>query len=208
MVRFTFPKTLTPIEEIIPGAILENVDAMLNPPIRNVGVKGIEKWSKELLKYPKLIPEPKALAHALMMHYIYIETGGSGGAIFRQIYSDFLREAGNLMNHDGMLRASDEFGSIVELWRKVANGLLPDEYSALRELREIQWGINSELETKGLSALDSVKVMSEKVPALLEEAAQSEVRNFPEFIIPVTQLLKQISEAEENTLSRLAACIS
>ncbi|MHA2602520.1 MAG: BtrH N-terminal domain-containing protein, partial [Candidatus Thorarchaeota archaeon SMTZ1-83] len=47
-VRFTFPKKLTPVEEIIPSAIRENIDALLSPPIRNVGVKGMIKWSKEL----------------------------------------------------------------------------------------------------------------------------------------------------------------
>ncbi|MHA2004088.1 MAG: BtrH N-terminal domain-containing protein, partial [Candidatus Thorarchaeota archaeon] len=80
MVRFTFPETLTPLESIIPDAIRENADALLNPPISNVGVKGIVRWSKELVKYPKMFPNPRDLVHALMMHFVYIETGGSGGA--------------------------------------------------------------------------------------------------------------------------------
>ncbi|MHA1904338.1 MAG: BtrH N-terminal domain-containing protein [Candidatus Thorarchaeota archaeon] len=208
MVRFSFPERLTPLEEIIPSAIRENADALLNPPIRNVGVKGMIKWSKELAKYPKLIPDPKNLAHALMMHYIYIETGGSGGAIFRQIYSDFLGEAGELLKNDGILKASHKYQDIVQVWREIANGLLPDGYPALRELREIQWTINHDLETKGLTALEDARKRSEMVPDLLAEAAKSEIPDFLEFVSPVQELLVKVSKMETTTLIELVKSVS
>jgi hypothetical protein len=208
MVRFSFPERLTPLEEIIPSAIRENADALLNPPIRNVGVKGMIKWSKELAKYPKLIPDPKNLAHALMMHYIYIETGGSGGAIFRQIYSDFLSEAGELLKNDRILKASSEYQEIVEVWREIANGLLPDGYPALQELREIQWTINHDLETKGLIAIEDARKRSERVPDLLNEAAKSEIPDFLEFVAPVQELLVKVSRMETIVLTELVKSIS
>ncbi|MHA2072106.1 MAG: BtrH N-terminal domain-containing protein [Candidatus Thorarchaeota archaeon] len=204
MVRFTFPETLTPLESIIPDAIRENADALLNPPISNVGVKGIVRWSKELVKYPKMFPNPRDLVHALMMHFVYIETGGSGGAIFRQIYADFLNEAGELMNSDPMLRAAEDFRIIVKMWRNVANGLLPEGYPALAELREIQWSINEVLERKGLKMLDKVRDKSEKVPRLMDEAAKKEIPEFSDFIKPVCVLLKEISEKETQALTTLS----
>jgi hypothetical protein len=203
MVRFKFPKKLKPVEKIIPVAIRENVDALLNPPIRNAGVKGIEKWSEELKKYPKIIPEPKNLVHALMMHYIYIETGGSGGAIFRQLYMDFLKEAGKLVDNDAILNASMEFEDIVDIWHQIANGLLPDDYPALAELRKIQWDINEILETQGLSALKKVEKKSERVPELLQEAVRTEIQHFPNFVLPVRELLKEVSLMETETLKKL-----
>ena len=206
-VRFTFPKKLTPVEEIIPSAIRENIDALLSPPIRNVGVKGMVKWSKELGRYPKLIPDNRELAHALVMHYVYIETGGSGGAIFRDIYKDFLAEAGDVMNHDGMIRASEEFEAIVETWHEIANGLLPDDYPALRQLRKIQWTINEDLETKGLEALKKAKKRAAEVPELLEDAAKSEIQDFLEFIPAVQKLLIEVSDMETNTLTALGSTI-
>jgi hypothetical protein len=207
MVRFSFPEKLTPLETIIPGAIRENIDALLNPPISNVGVKGIVKWSKELPKYPKMIPNPKNLAHALMMHYIYIETGGSGGAIFRRIYADFLGEAGELMDNSALTRASAQFGEISDLWTGIANGLLPDSCPSLRQLREIQWSANHELETKGLQALDHVRGLVEKVPSLLQDAAKSEVCRFPEFIVPVQDLLIKVSKMETESLEKLGSSL-
>ncbi|MHA2140010.1 MAG: BtrH N-terminal domain-containing protein [Candidatus Thorarchaeota archaeon] len=207
MVRFSFPETLTPLEEIIPDAIRENADALLNPPISNVGVKGIAKWSKVLIKYPKMFPEPRNLVHALMMHYVYIETGGSGGAIFRQIYTDFLQEAGELMDSAPMLKASENFRDIVKMWKDAANGLLPQGYPALAELREIQWSINLDLEKYGLKMLDKVREKSMKVPDLMEEAATNEISEFSEFIKPVCDLLKQISEKETTVMTALAESV-
>ena len=138
-----------------------------------------------------------------MMHYIYIETGGSGGAIFRQIYTDFLREAGELMDNDAILIASDEFEAIVDVWHQIANGLLPDDYPTLAELRKIQWSVNEILETQGLNALELAEKKSKRVPDLLEEAAKSEIPRFMEFIQPVRDLLKEASEKETETLSKL-----
>ncbi|NWF95628.1 MAG: BtrH N-terminal domain-containing protein [Candidatus Thorarchaeota archaeon] len=204
MVRFTFPKTLTPLKEIIPAAIRENAEALLNPPIANIGVKGILKWSLELSRYPKLIPDPKALVHALMMHYIYIETGGSGGAIFRRIYSDFLREAADAMDDNTLSRASDDYLAISEMWIEVANGLLPDEYPALCELRRIQWESNRIMETEGVTALERVRKLSARVPCLAEEAAKSESTHFVEFIRPVKELLERIHDREFEVMTQLA----
>ncbi len=204
MVRFSFPEELTPLQTIIPGAIRGNIDALLNPPISNAGVKGIVRWSKELPKYPKLIPDPENLAHALMMHYIYIETGGSGGAIFRRIYADFLREAGDLMDSSTLTNASEEFNEISDIWSEIASGLLPDSLPSLRKLREIQWSTNHELETKGLSALDDVRRLVEKVPELLKDA-RSEVCEFLTFVKPVQNLLVKVSGMETDSLERLAA---
>jgi hypothetical protein len=207
MVRFSFPETLTPLENIIPDAIRENADALLNPPISNVGVKGIARWSKELGKYPKMFPDSKSLVHALMMHYIYIETGGSGGAIFRQIYADFLQEAGELMSSDVMLSAADDFKDIVQMWRDVANGLLPEGYPALAKLRKIQWSINEDLESKGLKMLDKVRVRSEQVPRLMDEAAKKEIPEFLDFIKPVCDLLIEISEKETKAMTTLSESV-
>ncbi len=207
MVRFSFPSTLTPLRELIPAAIRENVDVLLNPPISNIGVKGIRKWSVELGRYLKLIPNPRNLAHALVMHYIYIETGGSGGAIFRQIYRDFLEEAGHIMQNDGLLKAAEQFREIVNLWREIANKLLPDEYPSLAELRKIQWTVNEEFESKGVAALERARRLTERVPALLDEAAKSEIPHFNEFIPKVRALLEQVSEMERETMQNLASAI-
>jgi hypothetical protein len=208
MVRFSFPEQLTPLKEIIPNAIRENVDALLNPPISNIGIKGIKKWSMELTKYPKIIPKPRDLAHALVMHYVYIETGGSGGAIFRQIYRDFLEEAGRVLKNDGVLKAAKRFQDIVDLWKEIAIALLPDEYPALAQLRKMQWSVNEEFEKRGVTALTKAQQLAQSVPALLDEAAKSEISHFHSFIPRAQSLLERVSEMERETMLGLASAVS
>ncbi len=203
MVRFTLPEELTPLQNVIPSAIRENVKALLNPPISNFGIEGIKKWSKELGRYQKIIPDARNLAHALVMHYIYIETGGSGGAIFRQIYKDFLEEAGGLLENDGILRAAQDFERIVSTWRSIAEALLPDEFSALSELRRIQWRCNELMETEGLASIRKAGRLAAKVPALLDEAAASEVTHYGEFVPKVQELLETVAGLEEQALKEL-----
>ena len=102
---------------------------------------------------------------------------------------------------------SERFEEIVKVWRAIANGLLPDGYPALRKLREIQWSINEDLETKGLDVLKVVEKRAEKVPELLEEAARTEVPDFLKFITPVQELLKEVHAMETEALTELAGSI-
>ena len=111
------------------------------------------------------------------------------------------------MSSDPMLRAAEEFREIVKMWRDVANGLLPKGYPALAELRKIQWSINENLENKGLKMLDKVREMSDRVPSLMDEAARNEVSEFSEFIKPVCDLLRQISEKETKTMTALTESV-
>jgi hypothetical protein len=82
----------TPSPEDLYGAIRQAVDALLNPPISNLGVKGIRRTAKELLTWPRLFDE-RALRMNLFNLYVYIEIGGTGGGCFRPMYARFLREA-------------------------------------------------------------------------------------------------------------------
>ena len=108
------------------------------------------------------------------------------------------------MNSSPLLKASEDFKTIVKMWKDVAKGLLPQIYPALAELREIQWSINLDLEKKGLKMLDKVREKSEKVPRLMDEAAKNEVSEFSDFIKPVCDLLERISEKETTVMTVLS----
>ena len=67
----------------------------MNPPIKNIGIKGIGHTSKEILKWPEIFNEHE-LRMNLFSLYIYIEVGGTGGGCFRYMYSRFLEEAARI----------------------------------------------------------------------------------------------------------------
>ena len=61
LMQVFMPEEMIPLEEIIPSGIRENADFMLNPPISNMGAKGILRWKKELRKYPKTLPDNQTI---------------------------------------------------------------------------------------------------------------------------------------------------
>jgi hypothetical protein len=65
-------------------------------------------------------PNTMSLEHlkwALFNTYIFIcPIGGSGGGLFRYMFSRFLREAGNLIGDDRLADSADEFKRIGDEW--------------------------------------------------------------------------------------------
>ena len=102
---------------IILIAIKNNAMDYLNPPIQNIGYKGILKSSKEIKKWfnnSKNIERDFTLTAKLM------ERGGTGGALFRNLYRDFLKESAELLNSEIINKAYNEFKGIAKLWSEVS----------------------------------------------------------------------------------------
>lgn len=89
------------------SAIEQTAAAQINPPIKNLGVKGIRHAAKELLKWPAVFDDT-TLRMNLFNLYIFIEIGGTGGGCFRYMYARFLNEAATLTE-------SRELGEIAPL---------------------------------------------------------------------------------------------
>ncbi|MFW9921344.1 MAG: BtrH N-terminal domain-containing protein [Candidatus Thorarchaeota archaeon] len=196
------PEVMTPLPEIIQNAIRENAEFMLNPPISNMGVRGILRWQKELQNYSKLMPEPHNLVRALCEHYVYIETGGSGGALFRRIYSDFLSEAGDILK-DGVLRkASSDYDRISDAWSSLAKMILPDRCPTLSEIRDILWNNNKEMEEHGIKAFDAVRENTLRLKPLYT-AAEREVQDFSCILEPILPHLTLIHDMEREAMENL-----
>ncbi|MFW9998569.1 MAG: BtrH N-terminal domain-containing protein [Candidatus Hodarchaeota archaeon] len=136
LVELVLPKKIKDLKELIPAAIKANVNFMYNPPIKNMGLTGFQKWRIMLPTWGTEFTDEN-LIFGLVSVFIYMETGGTGGAMFRILYRDFLKEAGELLNNDGLLRASDIFGDIVKKIHDLETLILPDDLPNLGKLREI-----------------------------------------------------------------------
>lgn len=92
---------------------------MLKPLNPFVGINAILKLAKDIKKYPQKYSQDKA--SALLLHIVRIqEILGTGGAGFRHIYANFLKEAGELLNNAVIKDAAIEMESIALDWRKFA----------------------------------------------------------------------------------------
>jgi hypothetical protein len=119
--EFDFSRYHQPEPGDIYSAIRQTIDSQLNPPIKNLGVKGIRHTSKELLKWPVLFKDHE-LRMNLFTLYIFIEIGGTGGGCFRYMFSRFLRESAEITKNDRLLQPAEKFQKSGELFSEI--GLL------------------------------------------------------------------------------------
>lgn len=80
---------LTPIKTVIPKAVKEIAKEFLNPPLKCFGYSGIHKLGIEMQKWLEAAEDPKK---DLYDQASLMEDGGTGGAIFRNLFRDFLYE--------------------------------------------------------------------------------------------------------------------
>lgn len=140
---FKFPAKLTPIEMAIRNALKKTAQTMLYPPIKNLGVKGISHFADEIIKWPKLYsPENRLFRQLYEVTYIMIEEDGTGGGLFRYLYSRFLKEAGELLNNKELAELGQRYDEIGQKWTKIAKLIRKTPRAkgsvieASRELRE------------------------------------------------------------------------
>ncbi|MFB8350053.1 BtrH N-terminal domain-containing protein [Streptomyces niveus] len=107
---------VSPQDRIVP-AIKTCADAFLNPPIANLGHRGIEKTAKQVPKWLERSENPREdlpRAAALM------ERAGTGGALFRNLYRDFLAECADLIDSDHLRTGHSLYAQAAALWTEVA----------------------------------------------------------------------------------------
>jgi hypothetical protein len=109
-------KVPDPRSRVVP-AITACADAFLDPPIANLGHRGIEKAGKLVRTWLQRADDPRRdLPRAALL----MEKAGTGGALFRNLYRDFLAECTQLVD-SGRLRAGHRlYSEAAGLWTDVA----------------------------------------------------------------------------------------
>jgi len=114
----TNPDGLPDLKTALVGAMKRNAEVYLNPPIKNFAYKGIEKLSKEVLTWLEVAPHP---AEDLKMTAVLMEKAGTGGAVFRNLYWDFLKEANEIVEYTAVDQAYTVFCDITPKWTQVSS---------------------------------------------------------------------------------------
>jgi len=131
--EFDFSGFRKPGAEDIANSIRQTVDAMLNPPIKNFGVRGMRHTADELLKWPDQFPEHD-LRMNLFNFYVFIEIGGTGGGCFRPMYSRFLKQCAEISGNRQLAKAADAYAEIGERFSRI--GLMFKTAHAMKNLRD------------------------------------------------------------------------
>ncbi|MEA4910160.1 MAG: DUF4872 domain-containing protein, partial [Anaerolineaceae bacterium] len=119
---FDFSGFRSPASHEVWAAIGETAQAMLHPPIANLGVRGIHTARQRTLRWPREM-DAGALKAACFNVYIMIDaTGGTGGGLFRYMYARFLDEAAALTGEARLAAVGRSFARAGDRWQDVALG--------------------------------------------------------------------------------------
>ncbi|MFG1673812.1 BtrH N-terminal domain-containing protein [Micromonospora sp. NPDC049282] len=108
------------LDVAVRAAVRANADAFLNPPIANLGHRGIATAARRITGWLDRAADP---ARDLPLAATLMERGGTGGALFRALYRDFLAEAATVVDDEAVRRAHREYADIVPRWTEVARHL-------------------------------------------------------------------------------------
>jgi hypothetical protein len=111
------PRALPDLASCLPRAIQQNAAAMLHAPIRNVGCAGILKMSEMVLGWLSRSKNPEK---DFSLCAVLMERGGTGGGLFRNLYSAFLKEAGEITRKDLYLKAAADYAVVAGKWTQAA----------------------------------------------------------------------------------------
>lgn len=122
-----------PDKKVLIEAMKETCDSMMNAPAKLLGLNGIDKFSKEVLKWSKF--DTEKLKRAGVTNYFQIsKDGGTGGGIFRTMYGEFLMEAASILENSVFETLGLEYVAIGNEWDKLADMIWKLSLSADRAL--------------------------------------------------------------------------
>jgi hypothetical protein len=110
-------EALPGMKDLIKKAIFNNATDYLNPPIKNLGYKGVRKTATEIKKWFKTSKDVKG---EFETSAILMERAGTGGALFRNLYRDFLNESAAILENKALEEAHEDFKQIASLWTNIS----------------------------------------------------------------------------------------
>ncbi|MER6142636.1 BtrH N-terminal domain-containing protein [Streptomyces sparsogenes] len=113
----TAPRSLPPLRGQVVDAITACADAFLHPPIANLGHRGIEKAGKLVRTWLRRTEDPR---RDLPQAAVLMEKAGTGGALFRNLYRDFLAECAPLLDSGHLRTGHGLYAEAAVLWTEVA----------------------------------------------------------------------------------------
>lgn len=163
----------------LPAAIRAGIRAcwqgLLEPPIRNLGVTGLEKWAGMLVNerdskgWPRAFPPGAQMYDGLRAIYESIVLGDTPGQGFRALYADFLDEASGILDEPALGEVAGQYRACAALWQALADAALPEAIPAFAETRSLLHRRRDLLVRQGEAAGDEIAAINERLHALLGE---------------------------------------
>ncbi|WP_433169591.1 BtrH N-terminal domain-containing protein [Kribbella sp. CA-247076] len=111
------PRALPAPRARIVRAVTACAEAFLDPPIANLGHRGIEKAGRLVRTWLQRTDNPQ---RDLPQAALLMEQAGTGGALFRNLYRDFLGECVDVLNRQHLRTGHALYTEAAILWTEVA----------------------------------------------------------------------------------------
>ena len=120
-------------------AIHACVDNLFNPPIKNFGLSGLEKWADQMIDerdikaWQKLLTDNRQVTEALANSYAYA-LGEHGETALRAEYAEFLDMAAKTLDNSALTPVANQYRAVGREWNALLQSLLPqtDQGQALK----------------------------------------------------------------------------
>lgn len=142
------PEASLTLRSAITLGIQHCIDNLLHPEQRDFGVEGIRSWAHDInppsgagKTWMDTFDTPTKRYNALRDIHRYIkyggQMGGGGGGLLRNLFADFLEEAGPLLERPHVADLGPHYRRIAAMWDSVADTALPGMISYLDETRQL-----------------------------------------------------------------------
>ena len=205
LLKIEYPSQIKNLEAGIKESIQECCQNMLHPPIKNIGLAGMEKWSKLVTQWPEQFQGMNLLG-ALMNGFMYIEIGGTGGSAFRSMYAQFLEEASAVINKPALNEVAEMMRQSATIWSEIASAYLPDSRPTLKRIKELTIEKNRLFEEQEHGALEAMRKINGEMDDLMGKAVQ-DLRKPLTFLAEVQQSILRCYEIEKEAFNTLSSAI-
>jgi len=205
LLNIQYPSQIADLETGIEKSIQECCRSMLNPPMKNIGLAGIQNWAEIVVKWPEQF-KGIDLFGALMNGFMYIEISGTGGSAFRSMYAQFLEEAISIMNKPALNEVAEMMRQSAAIWSEIASGFLPDSWPSLGRTRELMTEKNKLFEAQEPGALERMRGINRELDDLMGKAVE-DLQKAPTFLADVQQSILKCYEIENKAFNTLSSVI-
>ena len=206
LLKINYPPEIADLEEGIKESIRECCQNMLKPPIKNIGLAGMEKWAKIVIKWPDEF-QGINLMGALMNTFIYIEIGGTGGSAFRPMYARFLEEASDITGKHALKEVAEMFRESAGVWSEIARQVMPDSLPSLGRMRELMLEKNRVFEEQAEGVLKTILKINDETDKLMVTAVE-DLKKPPGFLSDVQKSILKCREIEKRAFEKLNRIIT
>jgi hypothetical protein len=199
---------VTDLETLVVKGLQACVEGLTKGRSSSFTLESFAKLSDDLTKggkdgWPQKFPRGHNLWRGLTSMYDFIEHYGTGGGLFRPIFSDFLEEASEALADEGLSKLAQDYAELGEGWTELGRTALPDSGPLGRARVLLDRKADGYFVHAESGAEEYSKVWQE-----LESLEKEVDENFPLGEAEVSDLLGKLSERVEDLHQREAEALS